>query len=58
MIFTLQIQIYIKFGTAKSINMYVKAKKNPHIKGRLNLKCIFIKFAATNLMLEYIFINC
>ena len=47
MISTLQIQIIIKFGTAKSINVYVKANKIPHMERRLNLKYVFIDFAAS-----------
>ena len=49
----IQIQIIIKFGTAKLINMYFKAKDIPFPTQILNLKYIFINYAAPNQMLKY-----
>ena len=58
MISKIQIQIIIKFGTAKSINRYLRLKKFLqilNIRIILNHKYVFIDSAAPNYILNYTF---
>ena len=55
MISEIQIEIIIKFGTAKSMNTYSKSKI-PNLKKKIfNLKYVFIDFSAPNQILKHIF---
>ena len=47
-----EICIWNIFVSAKSINIYLKAKDSPHATQILILKYLFIDFAAQNLMLK------
>ena len=51
----IQIQKCIKFGTAKWLNMYLKAEKSPHMTRILNLRYAFNDFATSNKILKYTF---